>query len=57
MNNGQSAANNLSSNYKIISSETIQKWSKLQEKLKSSGKTIFDYNHNQLSYMLKKIVL
>lgn len=44
-------------NYKIISSETIQKWSKLQEKLKSNGKNIFQYNARQLSNMLKKIIL
>ncbi len=43
--------------YKIISSETIQKWSKLQEELKNSGKTIKDFTAQKLSSLLKKIVL
>ena len=43
--------------YKIISSETIQKWSKLQEELKSRNKTIKDYTNRELSLMLKNIVL
>lgn len=43
--------------YKRWSSETIQKWSKLQEELKSQGKTIFDYSPYTLSCMMKKIIL
>lgn len=43
--------------YKIWSSETIQKWSKLLEELKSSNKTIKDYSNKMLGSLLKKIVL
>lgn len=43
--------------YKIISSETIQKWSKLQEKLKSTGKDIKEFHPRTLTSMLNKISL
>lgn len=38
--------------YKLWSSETIQKWSKLQEQLKS---TDIEYSNRELSYLLKSI--
>jgi hypothetical protein len=41
--------------YKIWSSETIQKWSKLQEKLKSTNIDISKLSHRKLSIMLTKI--
>lgn len=41
--------------YKLISSETIQRWSKLQEELKSSDKV--DYTARELSIMLKNTTL
>lgn len=41
--------------YKLISSETIQKWSKLQEELKSSDKV--EYTARKLSIMLKNTTL
>lgn len=44
-------------NYKRWSSETIQKWSKLQEELKSQGKTPSDFCAYSLGCMMKKIVL
>lgn len=43
--------------YKIISSETIQKWSKLQEELKSTGKDIKDFHPRTLTTMMSKISL
>ena len=43
--------------YKIISSETIQKWSKLQEELKSIGKEPSDFTAVQLAHKMKKISL
>lgn len=43
--------------YKIISSETIQKWSKLQEELKSMGKVISDFHPRTLTSMMNKITL
>lgn len=43
--------------YKRWSSETIQKWSKLQEELKRQGKTVLDFGSRSLSNMLNKIVL
>ena len=43
--------------YKIISSETIQKWSKLQEELKSTGKIISNIHPRTLTTMIKKIIL
>lgn len=43
--------------YKIISSETIQKWSKLQEELKSMGKVISDFHPKTLTSMMNKITL
>lgn len=43
--------------YKRWSSETIQKWSKLQEKLKSQGKSSLDYNSYSLGCMMKKMEL
>lgn len=43
--------------YKIISSETIQKWSKLQEELKSMGKDVYDFTPFQRGMMLKNISL
>lgn len=64
MENGQSAALNLSNeqikyyvdcfNYKIWSSETIQRWSKLQGELKSTDKEL---SNRTLSAMLRKISL
>lgn len=48
---GQSAAGNL---IEITSSETIQRWSKLQEKLKSTDKEI---SNRTKSAMLRKISL
>nr|DAT90444.1 MAG TPA: hypothetical protein [Caudoviricetes sp.] len=45
------------SSYKRWSSETIQKWSKLQEELKSQGKTPSDFCAYSLGCMMKKIVL
>ena len=53
-NNRQSAADGLSNeqlqgfDYKLISSETIQKWSKLQEKLKSEAIDIKEISHTHL---------
>lgn len=44
-------------NYKIISSETIQKWSKLQEELKSTDKDISMFTPFQLGMMLRKVSL
>lgn len=44
-------------NYKLWNSETIQKWSKLQEELKSVGRTIKDIHPKTLTSMLNKIVL
>lgn len=44
-------------NYKRWSSETIQRWSKLLEELKSTGITIKDLNNHALSRMMKKIVI
>ena len=41
--------------YKLISSETIQKWSKLQEELKSADIDIESMNKRHLSNMLEKI--
>lgn len=43
--------------YKRWSSETIQKWSKLQEELKSQGKSISDFSAYALSLKMKKIEL
>lgn len=43
--------------YKLWSSETIQKWSKLQEELKRQGKDYRLMNGYSLSCMLKKITL
>ena len=43
--------------YKRWSSETIQKWSKLQEELKRQGKTVLDFGSRSLSNMLNRIVL
>ena len=43
--------------YKIISSETIQKWSKLQEELKSTGKDITKIHPRTLSSMMDKMSL
>lgn len=43
--------------YKIISSETIQKWSKLQEELKSAGKDTKDFHPRTLHSMMSKISL
>lgn len=43
--------------YKIISSETIQKWSKLQEELKSTGKDIKSIHPRTLTAMMNKISL
>lgn len=44
-------------NYKLWSSETIQKWSKLQEELKSQGKSPSDFCPYSLGCMMKKIIL
>ena len=44
-------------NYKIISSETIQKWSKLQEELKSADKDIKDFHPKTLHSMMSRISL
>lgn len=44
-------------NYKLWNSETIQKWSKLQEELKSVGKVIKDFHPKTLTSMLNKITL
>ena len=41
--------------YKLISSETIQKWSKLQEELKSADIDIESINKRHLSNMIEKI--
>ena len=43
--------------YKRWSSETIQKWSKLQEQLKSQGKSTSDFKPYSLGCMMKKIDL
>jgi hypothetical protein len=43
--------------YKLISSETIQKWSKLQEELKSADKDIKDFHPKTLHSMMSKISL
>lgn len=43
--------------YKRWSSETIQKWSKLQEELKRQGKTPSDYCAYSLGCMMRNIVL
>lgn len=43
--------------YKLWSSETIQKWSKLQEQLKSQGKNYLEMNGYSLSCQMKKIIL
>jgi hypothetical protein len=43
--------------YKIWSSETIQKWSKLQEKLKSEGKDYLTMRPYSLGCMMRKISL
>lgn len=43
--------------YKIISSETIQKWSKLQEELKRAGKDYHNMHPYTLTRMLIKITL
>ena len=43
--------------YKRWSSETIQKWSKLQEELKSMGKDVYDFTPFQRGMMLKNISL
>ena len=43
--------------YKRWSSETIQKWSKLQEELKSQGKKPSDFCAYSLGCMMKKVVL
>lgn len=44
-------------NYKIISSETIQKWSKLQEELKRIGKDYTKIHPHTLTCMMNKITL
>ena len=44
-------------NYKLWSSETIQKWSKLQEQLKSQNKIPSDYYPYQLGCMMREVVL
>lgn len=44
-------------NYKIWSSETIQKWSKLQEQLKSEGKDIYTEHVNSLGNKWRKLSL
>lgn len=41
--------------YKCISSETIQKWSKLQEQLKSTGIDYTKISNHKLSALLDKI--
>lgn len=41
-------------NYKLISSETIQKWSKLQEELKSTDIDVNSLTHQKLSRLLKE---
>lgn len=41
--------------YKLISSETIQRWSKLQEELKSADIDIESINKRHLSNMLEKV--
>ena len=44
-------------NYKLWSSETIQKWSKLQEELKSQGKIISEIKPCTLGCLMKKVIL
>ena len=44
-------------NYKIISSETIQKWSKLQEELKRAGKDYHSIHPHTLTMMLTRMSL
>ena len=44
-------------NYKLWDSETIQKWSKLQEQLKSTNKDISSIHPRTLTTMLNKISL
>ena len=44
-------------NYKLISSETIQKWSRLQEQPKSTDIDIASLGSRKLSFLLKKIFI
>ena len=44
-------------NYKVWSSETIQKWSRLQEESKSAGIDLSSLDNRTLSLMLKKIAV
>jgi hypothetical protein len=41
--------------YKTWSSETIQRWSKVQENLKSEGIDIYNYNPRSIGWLMKKV--